>query len=170
MLVQFKAESFTCNGCYHTDHITIPSNARISLLFRFYFKAESFTWTAPPPAWTPVGVNDVRTVKFPVLNGSINVALKWNYTLGTGELVASKSWQMDEIQIALVGLVTTINDDRFAVDSEEVATLIIKNVSEIEDATFQHTVQTTINIWRYKIRVETTGKKSCKSDTLDGSF
>ena len=137
MLVQFKAESFTCNGCYHTDHISIPSNARISLLFRFYFKAESFTWTAPPPAWTPVDVNDVRTIKFPVLNGSTNVALKWNYTLGTGELVASKSWQMDEIQIALVGLVT---------------------------------VQTTINIWRYKIRVETTGKKSCKSDTLDGSF
>ena len=88
MLVQFKAESFTCNGCYQSNHITIPSNARISLLFRFYFKAESFTWTAPPPAWTPVGVNDVRTVKFPVLNGSINVALKWNYTLGTGELVA----------------------------------------------------------------------------------
>ena len=98
------------------------------------------------------------------------MALKWNYTLGTGELVASKSWQMDEIQIALVGLVTTINDDRFAVDSEEVATLIIKNVSEIEDATFQHTVQTTTNIWRYKIRVEITGEKSCKSDTLDGLF
>ena len=98
------------------------------------------------------------------------MALRWNYTLGTGELVVSKSWSMDAVQIALVGLVTTINDDRFAVDSEEVATLIIKNVSEIEDATIQCTVQTTINIWKYRIRLEITGEKSCKSDTLDGSF
>ena len=105
-----------------------------------------------------------------MLNGSTNVALRWNYTLGTGELVASKTWQMDGIQIALVGLVATINDDRFAVDSEEVATLIIKDVSKIEDATIRHTVQTTINIWKYEIRVEITGEKSCKSDTLDGSF
>ena len=169
-MVQFKAESFPCNACYHTDHITIPSNARISFLFRFYLKAESFTWTAPPPAWTPTDENDARTIKFSVLNGSTNVALRWNYTLGTGELVVSKSWSMDAVQIALVGLVTTINDDRFAVDSEEVATLIIKNVSEIEDATIQCTVQTTINIWKYRIRLEITGEKSCKSDTLDGSF
>ena len=98
------------------------------------------------------------------------MALRWNYTLGTGELVASKTWQMDGIQIALVGLVATINDDRFAVDSEEVATLIIKDVSKIEDATIRHTVQTTINIWKYEIRVEITGEKSCKSDTLDGLF
>ena len=170
MLVQFKAESFTYNACYHTDHITIPSNVRISLPFRFYFKAESFTWTAPPPAWTPTDANDVRTVKFSVLNGSTNVALRWNYTLGTGESVASKSWNMDGVQIAVIGLITTINDDRFAVDSEEVATLIIKNVSEIEDTTFQHTIQTTVNTWKYRIRVEITGEKSFKSDTLDGSF
>ena len=98
------------------------------------------------------------------------MALRWNYTLGTGELVASKSWNMDGVQIALIGLVTTINDDRFDVDSEEVATLIIKNVSEIEDTTFQHTIQTTVNTWKYRIRVEITGEKSCKSDTLDGSF
>ena len=75
---------------------------------------------------------------------------------------------MDGVQIALVGLVTTIHDDRFAV--EEVATLIIKNVSEIEDATIQYTVLTTINTWKYRIRLEITGEKSCKSDTLDGSF
>ena len=74
---------------------------------------------------------------------------------------------MDGVQIALVGLVTTINDDRFAVDGEEVATLIIKNVSEIEDASFRFTLQTTTNLWRYNIRVEITGEKSCKSDTLE---
>lgn len=95
------------------------------------------------------------------------MALRWNYSLGTGELVASKSWTMDGVHIALVGLVTRINDDRFAVDSEEVATLITKDVSEIEDATIQLIVQTTINIWEYKIRVEITGEKSCKSDTLE---
>ena len=88
------------------------------------------------------------------------MALRWNYTLGTGEIVASKNWNMDGVQIALVGLVTSINDDRFAVDSEEEATLIIKNVSEIEDATIQFTVLTTINIWKYRIRVEITGEKS----------
>ena len=95
------------------------------------------------------------------------MALRWNYRLGIGELVASKSWTMDGVQIALVGLVTTINDDRFAVDGEEVATLIIKNVSEIEDASFRFTLQTTTNLWRYNIRVEITGEKSCKSDTLE---
>ena len=88
------------------------------------------------------------------------MALRWNYTLGTGEIVASKNWNMDGVQIALVGLVTSINDDRFAVDSKEVATLIIKNVSEIEDVTIQFTVLTTINIWKYRIRVEITGEKS----------
>ena len=88
------------------------------------------------------------------------MALRWNYTLGTGEIVASKNWNMDGVQIALVGLVTSINDDRFAVDSEEEATLIIKNVSEIEDATIQFTLLTTINIWKYRIRVEITGEKS----------
>ena len=88
------------------------------------------------------------------------MALRWNYTLGTGEIVASKNWNMDGVQIALVGLVTSINDDRFAVDSEEEATLIIKNVSEIEDATIQFTVLTTINTRKYRIRVEITGEKS----------
>ena len=63
-------------------------------------------------------------------------------------------------------LVTTINDNRFAVDGEEVATLIIKNVSEIEDASFRITIQTTTNVWRYYIGVEITGEKSCKSDTM----
>ena len=98
------------------------------------------------------------------------MALRWNYTLGTGELLASKTWHMDRKQVAIEGLVTMINDDRFAVDSKEVATLIIKDVSEIEDATIQLIVQTTINIWKYNIRVEITGEKSRKSDTLDCLF
>ena len=94
-----------------------------------------------------------------MLNGSTNVALRWNYTLGTGELVASKSWQLDSTQIALVGAITIISDDRFDVNKNEVATLIIRNVSELEDATFQCAVQTSVSLWKYEIRLEITGER-----------
>ena len=140
----------------------------ISLLFRFYFKAESFKWTAPPPAWTPSGANDVRTVKFSVLNGSTNVALRWNYTLANSELVISKSWELDGTQIAIVFALTQINDDRFDVKKSEEATLIIKNVSELEDATIRCVVLTNFGNWKYQIRLEITGER-CMSDTSDGS-
>ena len=134
-------------------------------------KAESFTWTAPPPAWTPTSGGDVRTVKYSVLNGSTNVALRWNYTLGTGELMSSTAWELDGTQIVFVFVtgVTRIKDDRFDVNKSELATLIIKNVSELEDATFQCMVQTDLGLWRYRIRLEITGEK-CRSDTSDGSY
>ena len=134
-------------------------------------KAESFTWTAPPPAWTPIGTDNVRTVKYSVLNGSTNVALRWNYTLGTDELMSSTAWELDEIQIVFVFVtgVTRIKDDRFDVNKSEVATLIIKNVSELEDGTFQCTVQTDVGSWKYRIRLEITGEK-CRSDTRMANF
>ena len=167
MLVRFKAESFTCNGCYQTDHNAIPSNARISLLFRFYFKAESFTWTAPPPAWTPADETDVRTVKSSVLNGSTNVALRWNYTLGTSELLFTTTWELDGIRIAAIAGVTVINDDRFDLNKSEVATLIIKDVSEMEDATIQCVVQTSLGQWKYNIRLEIIGERQIKLILFD---
>ena len=169
MLVKFKDASFKCNGCYQTDHIAIPSDAQNSHLFRFYFKAESFTWTAPPPAWTPSGANDVRTVKYPLLNGSTNVALRWNYTLGTGEFLSSTVWRLEATQIVFKGIQTVISDNRFDVKKSEVATLIIKNVSELEDVTIRCVIQTSRGNWRYYIRLEITGEKF-KSDTSDGSF
>ena len=134
-------------------------------------KAESFTWTAPPPAWTPTGGDDIRTVKYPVLNGSINVALRWNYTLGTGELVSSTSWELDGTQIIFVFVTgfKKIKDDRFDFNKSEVATLIVKNVSELEDANIQCMVQTDVGSWKYNIRLEITGDKF-KSFTSDGSF
>ena len=89
------------------------------------------------------------------------MALKWNYTLGTGELVISKSWLLDNVQIAAVAAITIINDDRFDLNKKEVATLIIKNASELEDATIQCVVQTSVGNWRYNIRLEITGEKSC---------
>ena len=123
------------------------------------FQAESFTWTAPPPAWTPSGANDVRTVKYSLLNGSTNVALRWNYTLRTGELVLSTAWQLDGTQIAAVAAITIISDNRFDLNKKEVATLIIKNVSELEDATIQCVVQTSVGNWKYNIRLEITGER-----------
>ncbi|XP_066024495.1 fibroblast growth factor receptor 2-like isoform X2 [Pocillopora verrucosa] len=113
-------------------------------------------YSAPPPAWTPIDSNDVRTVKFLVLNGSTNVALRWNYTLGTGEFLALKSWQLDGAQIAIVAPITIISDDRFDIKKSEVATLIIKNVSAMEDSTFQCAVQTSEGSWKYNIRLEIT--------------
>lgn len=87
------------------------------------------------------------------------MALRWNYTLGTGELVLSTAWQLDGTQIALIGAVTIIGDDRFDVNKNEVATLIIKNVSELEDPTFRYAVQTSVGLWKYDTRLEVTGER-----------
>ena len=126
------------------------------LLF-IQFKAASFTWTAPPPAWIPSDANDVRTVKFSVLNGSTNVALRWNYTLGTGELLFTTTWHLDGTQIAAKAAITIITDNRFVLKKNEVATLMIKNVSEMEDATISCVVLTSLGNWKYEIRLEITG-------------
>ena len=90
------------------------------------------------------------------------MALRWNYTLGTGEVVVTKTWALDGTQIAIVGGITLINDDRFDVNKSEVATLMIKNVSELEDATIQCVVQTNLGISKYNIRLEITGERQKK--------
>ena len=99
------------------------------------------------------------------------MALRWNYTLGTGEFLSSTAWQLDGTQIVFVSItgVTIMKYDRFVVNKNEVATLIIKNVSELEDATIQCSVQTGLSNWEYDIRLEITGEKF-KSDTSNGSF
>ena len=87
------------------------------------------------------------------------MALRWNYTLGTGELVLSTAWQLDGTQIAAVAAITIISDNRFDLNKKEVATLIIKNASELEDATIQCVVQTSVGNWKYNIRLEITGER-----------
>ena len=87
------------------------------------------------------------------------MALRWNYTLGTGEFLSSTAWKLDENQIVFVAALTKIKDDRFDVNKNEVATLIIKNVSELEDATIQCMVQTDVDNWKYTIWLEITGGK-----------
>ena len=89
--------------------------------------------------------------------------------MGPGEVAVLKTWSLDGTQIAILGGITTINDDRFDVNKSEVATLMIKNVSELGDATIQCAVQTNLGIWKYNIRLEITGE-NCVSDTSDGSF
>ena len=104
-----------------------------------------------------------------MLNGSTNVALRWNYTLKAGDSKALTTWQMDGKQIVIVVSTPQISDDRFEVKESEVATLIIKNVSELEDSTIQCAVQTNQGNWKYGIRLEITGEK-CMSDTSGDSF
>lgn len=78
---------------------------------------------------------DVRTVKISVLNGSTNVALRWNYTLGINELLFTTIWKLDGTRIIAIAALTIINDNRFDLNKSEVATSIIKDVSEMEDTT-----------------------------------
>ena len=96
-----------------------------------------------------------------MLNGSTNVALRWNYTLGSGESLALTSWAMDETDIGLLTTVpsSTVYDNRFVISTSEVATVIIKNVADIDDATFECKVQTTMSPWKYRISVEITGER-----------
>lgn len=83
--------------------------------------------------------------------------------------MSSTAWELDGSQIVFVASVTKIKDDRFDVNKSEVATLVISNVSELEDVTIQCTVQTDVDDWKYKILLDITGKKF-KSFTSDGSF
>ena len=87
------------------------------------------------------------------------MALRWNYTLGTGELVISTAWQLDGTQIVVVAAITIISDNRFDLNKKEVATLIIKNASELQDATIQCVVQTNLGNWKSNIRLEITGER-----------
>ena len=71
----------------------------------------------------------------------------------------STSWLLYGTQIAAVAAITIISDNRFDLNKKEVATLIIKNVSELEDATIQCVIQTSEGNWRYNIRLEITGER-----------
>ena len=43
------------------------------------------------------------------------MALRWNYTLGTGEFLASTVWRLVETHIVFVDSQTVISDNRFDV-------------------------------------------------------
>lgn len=89
------------------------------------------------------------------------MALRWNYTLGSGETLALTSFRIDESDIGFLTTVptATVYDNRFIISTSEIATLIIKDVADINDATFECKVQTSVGSWKYKIIVEITGKR-----------
>ena len=130
----------------------------------------SVTWTAPPPAWTPTGQADIRTVDMPVRNGSTQVALRWNYTITDGSVLVTTTFSIDDGSISDdIGSIfhsldtTTIFDrnnykSRFNISRSEVATLIIYRVTEKEEAVYQCQLETTSGKRRYKIRVIVTGE------------
>ena len=87
--------------------------------------------------------------------------------MGTNEVLFSTVWALDGKQIAAVVPVSVIKDDRFDLNKGEVATLIIKNVSELEDVTIQCQVQTIEGIWKYNIRLEIKGETPMKLILFD---
>ncbi|XP_020602496.1 limbic system-associated membrane protein-like isoform X2 [Orbicella faveolata] len=125
--------------------------------------ATSVTWTAPPPQWTQTDPNDIRTVDKPVLNGSIQVSLRWSYTLLAGSLLSSTfSIQLNDGSFDDIGTITGGNNQvfnkndyptRFDISRSEQATLIINKVTEREEAVYQYKLTTDLNQWSYRIRV-----------------
>ena len=89
------------------------------------------------------------------------MALKWNYTLGSGEILVLTAWSIDGTDIGVLTTApsTVVYDNRFIISTSEVATVIVKTVSDIDDATFECKVQTSVDAWKYKMRVEITGER-----------
>ena len=93
--------------------------------------------------------------------------LKWNYILSAGSLTFTSfsifnEGSASDIGYKLQGSDTTIilnnYQARFNISTSEVATLIMNRATEIEQTTFQCRLTTSINTWRYRVRVKLTGK------------
>ena len=96
------------------------------------------------------------------------MALKWSYTLLAGSLRATSfSIRLNDDSFNDIGTISGVNTivfnkhdyrTRFDISRSEVATLIINNVTEREEAVYQCELATDSNQWRYKIRVIVTGE------------
>ena len=104
-----------------------------------------------------------------VLLGSTQVPLRWNYTLSSGTVQLTTFYiddgASDDIGYKFNGGGTSVNtkndyQTRFTISTSEVATLIINNVTEREDATYQCKLVVQGNSWAYNIRVNVTGKNN----------
>ena len=99
----------------------------------------------------------------PVVNGSIKVHLRWNYTLSPGSKLQFTTFSFDGDNIGVKGSSVTVFDrenyrTRFAISSSEVATLIINRVTEAERGVYQCQLTTDSNTWRYRIRLSLKSK------------
>ena len=134
------------------------------------FLATSWSfWTAPSPAWNQTDSSDIRTVDMQVLLGSTQVALRWNYALSPGTVLLSTTFFIDDGASDVIGnifngspSVNNRNDypARFAISASEVATLIINNVTDIEEATYKCELTVQGNTWAYNIHVTVTGNNN----------
>jgi len=104
-----------------------------------------------------------------VVKGSTQVALRWNYTLSPGSNLLVTTFSItddgnsDDIGLISPNNIAAVNDKndyrtRFDISTSEVATLIIKKVTEREDAVYQCKLTVVGNTWAYEIRVIVLGK------------
>jgi len=138
-------------------------------LSNIVFVATSATWTSPPPAWSQTDPNDIRRVDMSVEKGSTQVALRWNYTLSPGSKLLVTTFYIiddgnsDDIGVKSPDNIASVNDrndyqTRFDISTSEVATLIMKKVTEREEAVYQCKLTVVGNSWTYEIRVIVVGK------------
>ena len=110
-----------------------------------------------------------------VLIGSTQVPLRWNYTIHGYSVLWAYYYIIKNNTKDKIGSLqypnregvrySYINDrhdyqTRFAISSSEVTTLIINNVTEGEEATYQLMLLTFGGTWRCEIRVNVTGNCS----------
>ena len=115
---------------------------------------------------------EFRTVNMSVLNGSTQEALRWSYTLPAGVGPRTTRFRITKDDVTtLIGSILHNNgggtykipdanfQTRFNISRSEMATLIIKKVTEREEAVYQCELGTTTGeTWTYNIRVIVTGE------------
>ena len=109
------------------------------------------------------------------------MALRWSYILSPGSNLQSTGFSIDDGGFVSIGKifhgigVTTVFDTkdyrtRFNISRSEVATLIINRVTEREEAVYHCELETTMNNWRYGIRVIVTGENYKKKINFNFSM
>lgn len=96
--------------------------------------------------------------------------LRWRYTLSPGSNLQSTGFSINDGSgfnsigkiFHSVGVTTIFNTKdyrtRFNISRSEVATLIINEVTEREEAIYECELETVMNKWRYRMRVIVTGE------------
>lgn len=138
------------------------------LILHRQFVATTVLWTKTAPSWTQTDSNDIRTVDIQVLKGSTHIHLSWNYTLSEGSDLKITTFSInDGSSWNDIGVIYHADNDiviysknnyrtRFNISDSNVATLILKKVTEDERATFQCKLSTLSNSWTYSILVNFT--------------
>ena len=135
---------------------------RLLSLKELSFSDGSITWTEPPPPFNasdPADKRPATTRQF--LKGSSNVTLSWNFTVLSGSLrevdLLLEEERIGDINILGIPFVFPLYQQRFAIRTDEPATLIIFNVTETEGGTYTCQVSTTDGDFKDKIVLEVLG-------------